>query len=269
MTTPADPAGPFVALRADPPPRLHATWWLRYMLALAQFVGIAVVLLAAYAERGRATPTVIATYFLAACMLVCWSALAMIDSRRLVPATTYSRGSSAVVAVLLWLVAFMAPVAGFTAVAWARDRFADDPDDVAVTFVAVVAVLCCFILVWLPFHYHTLQAHRIGAPVRVVGAWFWLPMSAAVGVLLIDSLGLADVLGDGGLTSFERTVQLGVLFGVPALVFALCTWRATTVFDEVIDLRWQRWRTEWEQTLAAMAAQPSPGPEAPAGLSEA
>jgi hypothetical protein len=42
----------------------------------------------------------------------------------------------------------------------------------------------------------------------------------------------------------------------------LSTWRATTVFDEVVELRWIRWRTEWEQTLAAFAAQPAPGPEA-------
>jgi hypothetical protein len=34
------------------------------------------------------------------------------------------------------------------------------------------------------------------------------------------------------------------------------------VFDEVIELRWMRWRTEWEQTLVAFASQPPPGPEA-------
>jgi hypothetical protein len=34
------------------------------------------------------------------------------------------------------------------------------------------------------------------------------------------------------------------------------------VFDEVIELRWIRWRNEWEQTLVAFAAQPPPGPEA-------
>ena len=45
------------------------------------------------------------------------------------------------------------------------------------------------------------------------------------------------------------------------LLFTLSTWRAVTVFDEVLELRWQRWKTEWEQTLAAMARQPEPGPE--------
>jgi hypothetical protein len=57
-------------------------------------------------------------------------------------------------------------------------------------------------------------------------------------------------------------VQVAVLYGVPALMFTMSTWRATTVFDEVIELRWLRWRTEWDQTLLALAAQPPPGPEA-------
>ena len=190
----------------------------------------------------------------------------MLDAKRLVPATLYRRSSSALVAVVLWLVAFAAPVGAFRVVEWARDRFADNPDDVAVVTATIAAVLLCFVLVWMPFHYHTAQAHRIGAPVRVVAAWFWLPLIAAVGVVLVDSLGLAEMLEDGGLTASERTVQVAVVFGVPALMFALCTWRATTVIDEVIDLRWRRWRKEWEQTLAAMAAQPPPGPEASAPL---
>jgi hypothetical protein len=58
------------------------------------------------------------------------------------------------------------------------------------------------------------------------------------------------------------------VFGLPALVFALTTWRATTVFDEVVDLRWRRWRGEWEQTLLSIAAQPPPGPEASPQLRE-
>ena len=63
------------------------------------------------------------------------------------------------------------------------------------------------------------------------------------------------------MTDLERTVQMAVIYGVPAFVFALSTWRATTVFDEVIDLRWRRWRTEWEMTLLELASQPAPGPE--------
>ncbi len=268
LLDPGDVPEHFVPLRVEPPPRLFATWWLRYLLVLAQLVGIVVVMLTEYAQPGGLveSPAVVTTYLLAACMLVCWSALAMLDAKRLVPATLYRRGSSALVAVVLWLVAFVAPVGAFRVVEWARDRFADNPDDVAVVTATIAAVLLCFVLVWTPFHYHTAQAHRIGAPVRVVAAWFWLPLIAAVGVVLANSLGLAEMLEDGGLTASERTVQVGMVFGVPALMLTLCTWRATTVIDEVIDLRWRRWRKEWEQTLAAMAAQPPPGPEGPVPL---
>ncbi len=260
-------SSPFAPLRTDPPPRLFATWWLRYLLFLAQFVGIVVVLLTEYAgDAGevRRSSTVVIPYLLAAVLLVSWSALAMIDAGRLVPATAYRRRSSAPLAVVLWLLAFAAPVAAARVVDWARDRFAVDPDDLAVVALTVAAVLVCFFVVWMPFRYHTLQAHRIGAPGRVVAAWFWLPLIAVVGALLIDVLGLRDMLAENGVTDLERTIEVGVLFGLPALVFALATWRATTVFDEVIDLRWRRWRAEWEQTLAAMAMQPPPGPEAPA-----
>ena len=63
------------------------------------------------------------------------------------------------------------------------------------------------------------------------------------------------------MTAAERSIQTAVVYGIPAFVFALSTWRATTVFDEVIDLRWRRWRTEWETTLLELASQPAPGPE--------
>ncbi len=263
-------AADFVPLVVDPPPRLFATWWLRYLLFLAQLVGLAVVLLTGYSGAGeiRRSTTAGVPYLLAATMLVCWSALAMTDARRLVPATSYQRASSGPLVVALWLLAFAAPVGGFRAVEWARDRFADDPDDSLVIVTTVGAMLVCFVLVWLPFHYHTVHARRIGAPARIVGAWFWLPVMAAVGALLITALGLHDTVNDNGVNDVERTVQVGVVFGLPALVFALTTWRATTVFDEVVDLRWRRWRGEWEQTLHSMAAQPPPGPEASPQLRE-
>lgn len=263
-------AADFVPLVVDPPPRLFATWWLRYLLFLAQLVGLAVVLLTGYSGAGeiRRSTTAGVPYLLAATMLVCWSALAMTDARRLVPATSYQRASSGPLVVALWLLAFAAPVGGFRTVEWARDRFADDPDDSLVIVTTVGAMLVCFVLVWLPFHYHTVHARRIGAPARIVGAWFWLPVMAAVGALLITALGLHDTVNDNGVNDVERTVQVGVVFGLPALVFALTTWRATTVFDEVVDLRWRRWRGEWEQTLHSMAAQPPPGPEASPQLRE-
>jgi hypothetical protein len=260
---PVDVTGAFAPLRVEPPPHIFATWWLRYVLFLAQIVGIAVVLMTEYAEGGRlAEPRVVLPYVLAVVVLVSWSALAMVDAARLVPATLYRRGSSAVLAVALWLGALAAPVGAFGVVEWAQERFADDPDDLATLVVTAGSLLVCFLFVWLPFRYHIQQARRIGAPARIVAAWFWLPLVATVGVLAINALGLSDLLAEDGVTDVERTVQLAVVFGAPALVFALATWRATTVFDEVIDLRWRRWRTEWEQTLASMAAQPAPGPEA-------
>ncbi|HYN32314.1 MAG TPA: hypothetical protein VES40_06800 [Ilumatobacteraceae bacterium] len=268
---PGGVVAPFVPLRVDPPPRIFATWWLRYLLLLAQLVGIAVVLLDEYTQPGRLTDSsaVVTTYLFAACLLVSWSALAMTGAKGLVPATVYRRSSSALVAVALWLVAFTAPLVAFRVVEWARERFADDPDDVVVVIATIAAVLLCFLLVWMPFHYHTAQAQRIGAPGRVVAAWFWLPLTSVVGVLLANALGLAVMLDDDGLTAWERTLQVAVVFGAPALMLALCTWRATTVIDEVIDLRWMRWRTEWEQTLAVMAGQPPPGPEASVQLPDA
>lgn len=253
----------FTPLRSEPPPHLFATWWLRYLLALAQLTGIAVVLLREYAvPGGMDAAMVVIPHVMAAVMLVGWSALAMLDAARLVPATRYQQPSRAWVAVLLWLTAYAAPVAAASVIDRVRERFADSGDDLVPIAVGTGAVLVCFLLVWLPFRYHVRQAHRIGAPVAVVAAWFWLPLLAVVGVLAAMALGLQDTLAEGGFTDLERTVQVGVLYGVPALMFAMSTWRATTVFDEVIELRWMRWRNEWEQTLAALAAQPAPGPEA-------
>jgi len=253
----------FAPLRSEPPPRLFATWWLRYLLVLAQLVGIAAVLMREYAVAGAMdTMFVVVPHVMAAVMLVGWSALAMLDAARLVPATRYRQPSRSWVAVVLWLVGFAAPVAAALVIERVRDRFTDDADDLVPVAIGTGTLLVCFVLVWLPFRYHVRQANRIGAPVRVVAAWFWLPLLTAVGVLLAMASGLRDLLADGGFTDLERTVQVGVLYGVPALIFALSTWRATTVFDEVIELRWMRWRTEWEQTLVAFVAQPPPGPEA-------
>jgi hypothetical protein len=258
----------FTPLRTEPPPKLFATWWLRYMLLASQLVGIVAVLATEYA-RGPIDlyrePVVVVPYVLAAVLLVAWSGLAMVDAGRLVPATTYQRRSSGLVAMMLWLAAFAAPVGAYFVVDWARTRFSEDADDLVVAVIAVVAVMVCFFVVWLPFSYHTRQAHRIGAPARVVAGWFWLPLVTLVGALLINVAGLDEALGEDGFDDVERTIQLAVVYGLPAFMFALTTWRSTTVFDEVIDLRWRRWRNEWKQTLDAMAAEPAPGPEAPVG----
>jgi len=198
---------------------------------------------------------------MAAILLVSWSALAMIGAGRLVPSTHYQHRSSGPVVVLLWLIAFVAPLGAFRVIVWAQDRFSDPSDDLAAVMVTVGAVFVSFVLVWLPFRYHARQAHRIGAPARPILEWFWAPLVAAVGGVTITAFGLHDLLLEDGLTAAERTLQIAVLYGLPAFVFALSTWRATTVFDEVIDLRWRTWRSEWDQTLHDMAAQPPPGPE--------
>ncbi len=253
----------FNPLRTEPPPRLFATWWLRYLLALAQLVGIVVVLLREYDTAGGLDASfVVIPHVMAAVMLVGWSAFAMIDARRLVPATKYRQPSRAWVAVMLWLGAFVAPMAAAGALQRVGDRFDESADDLPAVLIGSLVVLVSFVVVWLPFRYHVRQANRIGAPVSVVAAWFWLPLVAVVGVFAAMALGLHELLADNGFTDVERMVRVGVLYGVPALVFTLSTWRATTVFDEVIELRWLRWRTEWEHTLHAFSAQPPPGPEA-------
>ena len=135
----------------------------------------------------------------------------MLDAARLVPATRYRRRSRAWVAVVLWLGAFAAPVAALLVIEGLRERFDDGSDDLVPVVLGSAALLACFVLVWLPFRYHVRQAHRIGAPVRVVAAWFWLPMIAVVGVLIAMALGLHDQLADGGFTDLDRTIQVGVL----------------------------------------------------------
>lgn len=261
----------FVPLRTDPPPKLLATWWVRYLLFLTQLVALGTVLMTEYAEGPGGvfeTPVVMVPYVLAMLLVVVWSALAMLDAARLVPGTRYQPPSRASVVTVLWLLAFAAPVVAVRVVVWAQDRLDEDAAaggsaDAPVVVAMIAAVLVCFLLVWAPFRYHVRQAHRIGAAPRVMQAWFWMPLVATVGALLIDALGLRDMLEEGGLTDLERTIELGVVFGLPALVMALVTWRATTVFDEVIDIRWRRWKHEWEQTIASMTAQPPPPPEPP------
>ena len=206
-------------------------------------------------------PLVIAPHVLAAMLLVGWTICAMVDADRLVPrpaTTAVRRGASAR---LLWIIAFAAPIGFVAVVSRARTRFDDPEGDLQAVALTVVAGVLAVVLVWLPFGYLAGQAQRVGAPRRVFVLWFVGSMFAAIGSTVIVIIGLRDILADSGLTSAERALQTAVVYGVPAVVFALSTWRATTVFDEVIDLRWRRWRSEWEMTLLELAAQPAPGPE--------
>ena len=254
----------FVPLRSDPPPTLVATWWLRYMLALSLLVAIGVTLAVEHAiGPGGLTqdPVVVAPHALAAVLLVVWSVLAMVDVERIAPAGRYQRPARGALAALLWLLAFGAPVAAAASIDRLRERFDQPGDDGWAVLIATAVVLVAFVIVWLPFRYVAQQGRRVGAPAAILVGWFWLSLVALVGALAIVSLGFDDMLGEGGLTSTERVVRLAVAYGVPMFVFTLTTWRATTVIDEVVDLRWRRWRAEWEQTLNDMAAQPPPPPE--------
>jgi hypothetical protein len=253
-------------LRSEPPPDVLPTASLRILLLIAQLVGIAVVVLVEYGEGPddvANSSMILSPYLVVAVLLVLWSACTLTNSARLVPASPYHRAASAPLAVVLWLLAFVAPLAALRTVDWARDRFRSSADDTTVVIVTVAAVLVAALLVWLPFRYHTVEAHRIGVPGRVVAAWFWLPTGAGVGTLLIGWLGLSEMLREEGLTDAERAVQVGVIFGLPALVFAFATWRVTSVFGEVVDLRRRRWSKEWDDAVAAATGRPMPLPGGP------
>jgi len=73
-------------------------------------------------------------------------------------------------------------------------------------------------------------------------------------VLLLFLPAVLGALQLEGLLSPVRDMVDKILAVLPnllaAAVFAWSTWRAIAVFDEVIDLRWRRWKSDWEQTLA-------------------
>jgi hypothetical protein len=166
-----------------------------------------------------------------------------------------------VVAALLWIAAFAAPLVFVVVFSRARPYFDDPQQDVKAVSLSAVTGILASLVVWLPFGYLAGQAQRIGAPRRVVLLWFVGSILAAIGSTAIVAMGLHDMLDESGMTAAERSIQTAVVYGIPAFVFALSTWRATTVFDEVIDMRWRRWRNEWEMTLVDLASQPVPGPE--------
>jgi hypothetical protein len=260
---PVPGADGFTPMRTDPPPRLVPTWWLRLLLLIGMLDAILLTLWTEYAGQPNdvsSSVVVIAANALVIAALLTWSFIAMRNARVLVPATRYRKTSRGWLADLLWLQAFAGPAGAGVAYRALRDRLAE-PDDMGAVFIFAGVVLMAFVMVWLPFRYHARQAKRIGAPHSTMIAWFWLPLSAVVGSLLIVSTGLRDLLAEDGHTDIERMTQVGVVFGLPMLVFALATWRAVTVFDEVLDLRWRRWKHEWEQTLEDFVAQPTPGPE--------
>lgn len=253
----------FEPLRVDPPPTLLPTWLLRSSMLVVMLAAPAMVLSVEYngaVDDVRSSFAVLVVHLAAGVLLVVWSSMAMRNAACVVPPSRYQQRASASIAVLLWAFAAVAPI-GAVAVNRRLGSRLRDPGDVAAVIIMVAVVLIAFVLLWLPFRYHARQASRVGAPHRPMLAWFFVPLVAAVGGVSAVSAGLGSTLAEGGLTATERVVQVGVAYALPMLVFALFTWRAVTVFDEVIDLRWRRWRIEWEQTLGRLADEPPPGPE--------
>ena len=253
----------FEPLRSDPPPFLMPTWWIRSAILAVTLAAPAMVLWVEYhgvADDVGSSAPVAALHIGAGLLLMLWSFLAMRNAARIVPPSRYTQRSRGSIAVMLWALAAAAPVGVVAASQRMSDRL-NDPNDTSAALSQAAIVLIAFLLVWLPFRYHARQASRVGAPHRAMISWFFAPLVASVGGVLAVSLGLGEMLAEGGLSPTERVVQVAVAYAMPMVVFALSTWKAITVFDEVIDLRWRRWRTDWEQTLGRLADEPPPGPE--------
>ncbi len=252
--------GEFVPLRTDPPPSLGSTLWTRSALVLAIAAAAGAVLVAEY--RGGpgtrlATPLAIVLHGAVVVLLVVWSATAIGNVSALVPSTRYGHPASGRLAAALWIAATAALVAALVVVDRAGAEFAND-EAVAPTLLTIVVVVVAMLVAWSPIGYHVRQARRIGAPQRTIAAWYWWPLGTYVTGLAIVAFAVAPRVGSDAEAEVTR---VGSVYGLAAMAFAWSTWRAVTVFDEVIDLRWNRWRTDWEQTLRDLAQQPPPGPE--------
>jgi len=250
---------PFVPLRADPPPALATTLWTRSALVLAAMIAaVTVVIVDVFDGAGSplSTGAVLLPHVGVIALLVVWSGRAIGNVDALVPPTRYRNGASGALAGWLWVAGFSVPVLAAAAVARIGSRFAD-PEAVGPTLATVAVVLVALLVAWLPFRYHALVAGRIGAPHLIMSLWFWAPITAFVGGLSC----LAFAGRYGASAPSDRPIGIGGIYGLAVAVFAGSTWRAVTVFDEVIDLRWRRWKHDWEHTLAEMVAQPAPGPE--------
>ena len=253
----------FVPLRSDPPPGQIPTWWLRLLLLGLLLGALGTTLWTEYHGQGgdilSSLPVLLLHVGGGAC-LVLWSWAAMNNIEALVPATRYQKPARGWLAATLWLSAVAAPFGVLAVHDRVRDRLGE-PNDSTPVLILLAAVFVAFIMVWLPFGYCGRKGARLGAPRSIMVGWFFAPLIAAVGSLGIYALGLRDQLVEDGLTAYERFVGVGVVYGLPMFVFALSTWRAITVIDEVLDLRWRQWKNEWEQTLKDFSDQPAPGPE--------
>lgn len=243
-------------LRSDPPPILMYTTWLRIVLVFMLFGALAAALWFRYTSSSNDAADaqwVVGLHAGVIGALIVWSFVSMRNADALVPATRYQSRSRGWVAASLWLLAFSAPIGAVVASDAARALF-DDPNHPNYVFVQIAIGVIVAAIVWLPFRYLAVQASRVGAPRRVMFEWFLLPALAIGGGLLIMALGLRDDLQVDGLTDNERLVEASVVYGLPMLLFALTAWRATAAFDGVINVRWRRWKTGWDQSVAAFGA---------------
>jgi len=250
----------FVPLRTDPPPELASTLWIRSALALSILATAIVVLLVELVGRsGRVfTETaIVIPHAAVVVLLVVWSGRAMANADAITPSTKYSAGPSGRLAGAMWVTGFVAPLFAVVVVGRIGSEFAD-VEAAAPTIATIAVVVVALLTAWLPFQYHRRQAVRIGAPVSIMMLWFWAPlMTFVVGLSVLAYVYRGRIAGEG----FERSIGVGGVYGLAAAVFAWSTWRAIAVFDEVIDLRWRRWKSDWEQTLADLIAQPTPPPD--------
>jgi hypothetical protein len=252
----------------DPPPSLISTWWLRIAILLMMLGALVLTVWVEYtgeADDIGSHLLVIGLHIVIAGSIVLWSFAAVLNANKLVPPSLYQRHANPLLAAVLWLGAFAAPFAAVKAFTLVDEQsaaqaglVAEPSSEPANILALAVVVLVGFVLVWLPFRYHARQALRIGAPRGVMLGWFFAPLLALVGGIAILALGLHDQLALDGLTVTERTIQVVLVYGLPMLMFTLTTWRAITVFDEVIDLKWRRWKIVWEQTLGGPVRQPAP-----------
>ena len=97
-------------------------------------------------------------------LLLAWSFTAMVNTRRLVPGTTYQSASSGLMIVGLWCLAAIGVAAS---VSFARGLIEEsDLNEMAPVVVLTVLVLLAFVLLWLPFRYLKRHGARAGAPGR-------------------------------------------------------------------------------------------------------
>lgn len=231
--------------RADPPPDLVSTAWLRVVFVLLSFGALGTTLWRRFDSSTFAVTDsrwIIGLHAAAAGALIAWSFVSMRNVDALVPATRGRSRSRGWVAAWLWLLAGAAPIAGVIALDTARGLFDDAGrvDVVEAEILVAVTVGMVAMVMWLPFRHLAVHAARIGASRHVVTQWFWSTALVFGGGRLMMAFGLGDDLRADGVTDIERLVEAAVVYGLPMLMFTLAAWRATSAVDGTIKSRPRR-----------------------------